>query len=88
MSTPSDSVLAASLPPSRSIKSVYVGHWLDLPHSNAGVADAIAFVELYESKPVPSFARYEIGVRYTNGNEIRGQFIDKATALSFVRSLR
>ena len=52
------------------------------------MADAIAFVESYGSKSVPSFTRYEIGVRYSNGDEIRGQFHDKTTALAFLRSVR
>lgn len=32
--------------------------------------------------------RYEVGVRYNNGDEIRGQFGDKVTAIAFLRGLR
>ncbi len=53
------------------------------------VAQAMAFIESFdESKPCGPFTRYEIGVRYNNGDEIRGQFNDKATAITFLRGMR
>jgi hypothetical protein len=73
----------------RKIASVYV-----LPLHGAAqivedVAHAIAFIESYhESQPAASFTRYEIGVRYSNGDEIRGQFSDKTAAVAFLRGVR
>ena len=50
------------------------------------IADAIRFIEGYEDdgrgKPIE---RYEIEVRYNNGDVIRGQFKDKTAALEFLR---
>lgn len=52
-------------------------------------AEAIAFIESFdESRPDIPFTRYEVGVRYSNGDEIRGQFSDKATAIAFLRGVR
>ncbi len=53
------------------------------------VAEAIAFVKLFnKSKPDTPLAPHEVGVRYSNGNEIRGQFSDKTTAIAFLRGMR
>ena len=50
------------------------------------IDDAIRFVEGYEEdgrgKPIE---RYEIEVRYNNGDVVRGQFKDKAAAVEFLR---
>lgn len=73
----------------RKIESVYV-----LPLHGAAcklgdVAEAIAFIESYdECKPVASLIRYEVGVRYSNGDEVRGQFKYKITAIAFLRGMR
>jgi len=41
----------------------------------ADAAEPIAFIAAFdESKPDAPFARYEVGVRYSDGDEIRGQF--------------
>lgn len=51
------------------------------------INDAIRFIESYHDhgrdKPVD---RYEIQVRYNNGDAIDGKFKDKATAIDFLRS--
>lgn len=53
------------------------------------VAEAIAFIESFdESKAERPFTRYEVGIRYSNGDEVRGQFNDKSTAVAFLRSTR
>lgn len=73
----------------RKIESVYVLPLHGLPRTLADIAKAIAFIEAFdESKPDTPFTRYEVGVRYSNGDEIRGQFRDKATAIAFLRGLR
>ncbi len=68
------------------IDSIYV----ILPHhALKTVAETVAVIECFdESKPREPFTRYEVGVRYSNGDEIRGQFKDKATALAFLRGQR
>jgi hypothetical protein len=72
----------------RSIELVYI-----LPlHGNAtevlSVEDAIAFISGYdEFTNMGPFIRFEVNVQYTNGNEIKGKFNDKATAIEFLRTL-
>ncbi len=52
------------------------------------VVEAIAFIESFdETKPCEPFTRYEVGVRFSNGDEIRGQFKDKADAIAFLRGM-
>jgi hypothetical protein len=70
----------------RKIASVYV---LPLHGSPQTPAEAITFIESFdESKPDAPFTRYEVGVRYSNGDEIRGQFTDKSAAIVFLRGIR
>jgi hypothetical protein len=51
------------------------------------VKDAIQFIEAYEDdgtqKPIE---RYEIEVRYNNGDTIHGNFRDKVSAIEFLRN--
>jgi len=71
----------------RKVNSVYVLPLHGSARTLSGVVAAIAFIESCdESKPDPLFARYEVGIRYSNGDEVRGQFKDKATAISFLRA--
>lgn len=70
----------------REIESVYA---IPPCGSRRTPAEAIAFIESFdESKPDTSFTRYEVGVRYSDGDEIRGQFKDKTTAIAFLRGIR
>lgn len=81
------SALEVSL--TRTIQSVYVLPLHGAPLTLGGVAEAIAFIERFdESKPEAPFARYEVGIRYSNGDEVRGQFKDKAAAVAFLRGVR
>ena len=81
------SALKVSL--TRTIQSVYVLPLHGSPRTLGDVAEAIAFIEKFdESKPDAPFTRYEVGVRYSNGDEIRGQFKDKATVIAFLRGIR
>ncbi len=51
------------------------------------VPDAIAFIQKYdEFRCSARVDRYEIQVRYNNGNEIEGRFNDKQSALDFLRA--
>lgn len=73
----------------RKIQSVYVLPLHGAARTLGDVREAIAFIETFdESKPCEPFTRYEVGVRYSNGDEIRGQFKDKSAAVAFLRGMR
>lgn len=73
----------------RTIASVYVLPLHGSSRTLGNVAEAIAFIKAFdETKPCKPFTRYEVGVRYTNGDEIRGQFKDKSTAVAFLLGMR
>lgn len=73
----------------RRIESVYVLPLHGRARTLADVLEAIEFIESFnESEPDESFVRYEVGVRYSNGDEVRGQFNDKVTAVVFLRGMR
>ena len=49
--------------------------------------EAIAFIENYDEKSGSgSIVRYEVNVRYNNGDEIRASFQDKETAIDFLKN--
>ena len=51
------------------------------------VEDAVGFVSEYEqSIPTSDFVRYELNIRYSNGDEVRGTFREKLGAIEFLRS--
>jgi hypothetical protein len=51
------------------------------------VEEAINYVEAYGEDDIEQpFAKYEIDVMYNNGNEIKGQFHDKESAVEFLRN--
>jgi hypothetical protein len=51
------------------------------------VADAIRFIEVYKEKAGEQpISRYEIRVRYNNGDLVEGTFRDKADAVGFLRT--
>ena len=57
--------------------------------SFGSIADAVIFVSGNdELAPASGFVRYEIDVRYSNGDEVRGLFGEKDAALEFLRSFR
>jgi hypothetical protein len=71
----------------RSVIAVYVLPLHGAARTLADVPEAIAFIESFdESKPCNPFTRYEVGVRYGNGDEIRGEFKDRTTAIAFLRA--
>lgn len=51
------------------------------------VAEAILFIETHDQSRLPagSFRKYEVVVRYTNGDRIDASFMDKDKAVSFLR---
>lgn len=56
-------------------------------HEVLTVDDAIRFIESYEDdRKAKAVDRYEIEVRYNNGDTIQGKFTNKATAVEFLKS--
>jgi hypothetical protein len=49
---------------------------------------AISFIETYNEtdEAVKTIARFEIQIRYNNGDSIKGEFIDKDGAAAFLRT--
>lgn len=52
------------------------------------VAEAIAAMRDYEPKSSPTFDRFEIQLRYTNGDEVRASFQEADDAIEFLDSFR
>ncbi len=53
----------------------------------ATVEDAIKFITAYDERRPPSgIERFEIQVRYGNGDLIEGKFKDKRTTVEFLRA--
>ena len=51
------------------------------------VEDAVGFVSEHdESIPVSDFVRYELNIRCSNGDEVRGTFREKHGAIEFLRT--
>lgn len=66
---------------------------LALHHGRAfqalSVAEAILFIRIYnESKAVGTVYRYEVSVRYTNGDEVSGEFASRVEAIGLLEGLR
>lgn len=71
----------------RIIERVFVLPLHGLPQTLGSVTDAIAFVQGFnETAAVGPFAKYEVQVRYSNGDEVRGQFQDKTGAVAFLKT--
>jgi hypothetical protein len=71
----------------RTIEHVFVLTLSGLSRQLASIEDAVRFVEEHnEAAPASEFVRYELNIRYTNGDEIRGSFREKAKAIDFLRS--
>lgn len=53
------------------------------------INEAISFIEKYdEEATVEGFVRYEVNVRYSNGDEIRGTFETKTDAIKFLATMK
>jgi hypothetical protein len=73
----------------RSIKLVFVLALHGQGCEVRTVEQAIQFIEAYEETgKAREFVRYEVNVRYTNGDEIRGTFESKSEAVKFLNSVR
>ena len=70
----------------REIESVSVVTSVGMAKS---LTEAIAYIATIDRSHLDTpFTPCEVGVRYSNGDEIRGQFRDKATAIVFLRDIR
>jgi hypothetical protein len=51
------------------------------------VKDAVEFIEKYDEAPrLEVFLRYEIEIRYVNGDHIKANFKDKERTIEFLRT--
>lgn len=74
---------------SRTVQTVFVLVLHDRSFESATIDDAVRFIETYdESSSASRFCRYEVNVRYTNGDEVRANFASKLEAVRFLTSLR
>lgn len=70
----------------RRIKSIVLLPLHGSAHEVKSIAEAVAFIEEYtESKGRLKIHRYEIQVRYSNGDRIEARFQDKETVLRYLR---
>jgi hypothetical protein len=69
----------------RKIERIIVVSLHGRQHESVTVEEAITFIEGYVGGSEPAtIDRYEIDVRYCNGDSIRGNFADKASAIQFL----
>ena len=72
----------------RRVRSVFVLALSGSSRAFDSIEEAARFVSEYdESISVSGFVRYELNVRYSNGDEIRGAFRQKEGCIDFLRSL-
>jgi hypothetical protein len=58
-------------------------------HDCASVAEAIEFVRAYdESTDLGPLLKYEVQIRYDNGDRIDAQFQDRVSAIEFLEQYR
>jgi len=71
----------------RQIERIVILALHGVSHEATTIDDAIAFIAAYQDGSAQKeIERYEIEVRYNNGNKITGSFKDKASAIEFLQS--
>ena len=71
----------------RRVRSVFVLALSGSSHAFDSIEDAVRFVSEYdESISVSGFVRYELNVRYSNGDEIRGAICREEGCIDFLRA--
>ena len=72
----------------RQINRVVVLPLHGTPLTWESVDAAISFIETYSETDasIKPIAKYEIQIRYNNGDSIKGEFVDKAGAVAFLRA--
>ena len=71
----------------RRVKHIFVLPLSGASHRFDSIEEAVRFVSEHDrSAPDSVFVRYELNIRYSNGDEIRGTFREKERAIEFLRS--
>ena len=72
----------------RSVQHVFVLTLSGTSHRFDRVDDAIRFIADHDqAEPTSDFVRYELNVRYSNGDDIRASFASRERGVEFLRSL-
>ena len=73
----------------RHVESIFVLPLSGTPSEFTRIDDAIRFISEYNrTEQVPgAVVRYEVNVRYSNGDEMRGTFQERKTAIEFLESI-
>lgn len=72
---------------SRRVKYIFVLTLSGTSYRFDSIKDAVRFVSEHDqSAPVSDFVRYELNIRYSNEDEVRGTFQKKERAIEFLRS--
>jgi hypothetical protein len=71
----------------RQISAVRITPLHGSAHDCVSVADAISFVTTYdEAAATGPLVKYEIQIRYDNGDKVDGEFQDRATSIEFLEA--
>lgn len=68
----------------RRIERILVLTLFGKPHEFSSVSDATQFIMKEHPSTSPKFVRYEINIRYTNGDNVSGAFEGRVEALEFL----
>jgi hypothetical protein len=72
----------------RAIQNVFVLGLHGKVFQAGTVDEAIQFIQAYdETSSVSTFCRYELNIRYTNGDEVRATFASRLEAVGFLEGL-
>lgn len=72
----------------RSVAQVFVVALHGASCTAMSIDDAIRFIQSHDESPQSlAFCRFEVNVRYTNGDEVRGSFSTKVEAVRFLEGL-
>lgn len=72
----------------RYVEQIFILPLSGIPHAFRSVDQAVRFISEYDqSSPMTEFVQYELNVRYSNKDEVRGTFGEKGRAIEFLRSL-
>ena len=73
---------------SRRVEYVFVLALSGEAYRFESIEDAVDYVVKFDqAEPALNFVRYELNIRYSNGDEIRGVFEERGRAIQFLRSM-
>jgi hypothetical protein len=73
----------------RAIQTVFVLALHGQTYEATTLDDAIQFIRNYDEKSsVTLFRRYELNIRYSNGDEVRATFLSRLETIGFLEGLR